>query len=119
MIKIILGVAVLLIAGFFMLGNRSTDPALQKLIHEGATLIDVRTAKEFAGGSVDGAINIPLSEVESKLSEFRGKKDIVVFCRSGNRSGQAMQILQNNGFTNVTNGGGWKSVKEIADNKGK
>ncbi len=119
MMKIILGVAVFLIVVMFVFVNRSTDPALQKLIQDGAALIDVRTPKEFAGGSVDGAINIPLSDVESRLGEFKGKKNIVVFCRSGNRSGKAMQILQSNGFDNVMNGGSWKAVKEIVDNKGK
>jgi rhodanese-related sulfurtransferase len=41
------------------------------------------------------------------------KENIVVFCRSGNRSGQAKSILEQNGFVNVTNGGTWQDVNTI------
>jgi rhodanese-related sulfurtransferase len=47
------------------------------------------------------------------LSKFKGKVNIVVFCRSGSRSGQAKSILEQNGFTNVTNGGTWQEVNQI------
>lgn len=73
--------------------------------------VDVRTPTEFAQGSVNGAVNIPLDQIESQLTKFRGKKSIVVFCRSGNRSSQAKIILEQNGITNVTNGGSWEDVK--------
>jgi phage shock protein E len=73
--------------------------------------VDVRTPTEFAQGSVNGAVNIPLDQIESQLAKFRGKKNIVVFCRSGNRSSQAKIILEQNGITNVTNGGSWEDVK--------
>jgi rhodanese-related sulfurtransferase len=75
-------------------------------------LVDVRTPEEFAAGSVKGAVNIPLDEVESRITEFQGKEEIVVFCRSGNRSAQAISILAANGITNVTNGGSWEDVAE-------
>ena len=75
-------------------------------------LVDVRTAKEFNAGSVDGAINIPLDQVEARLGEFKGKENLVLFCRSGNRSGQAKAILEKNGFKDIVNGGGWKSLKK-------
>jgi rhodanese-related sulfurtransferase len=44
---------------------------------------------------------------------FSNKKNIVVFCRSGNRSGQAKVILENNGIKNVTNGGTWQDVNKF------
>ena len=72
--------------------------------------VDVRTPAEFTQGSVKGAINIPLDQIEKQLSKFKGKKNIVVFCRSGNRSSQAKAILEQNGITNVTNGGSWEDV---------
>ena len=97
---------------FGLNGCTHNDQDLQKLIVNGATLIDVRTEKEFAEGSARGAVNIPLSEVEDRLEEFRTHKEIIVFCRSGNRSGKAMKILNANGITNVTNGGTWKAVKK-------
>ena len=78
-------------------------------------LIDVRTPAEFESGSVPNAINIPLSEVESSIDKFKGKENIVVFCRSGNRSGKAKTILEANGIPNVTNGGSWNNVLEIIE----
>lgn len=73
-------------------------------VAKGALMVDVRTPEEFASGSVKGAINIPLNEVESRINEFKGKPGVVVFCRSGNRSGQAKKILESNGIKNVING---------------
>jgi phage shock protein E len=83
------------------------------IVKEGAFLVDVRSAGEFAGGNVKGSINIPLDQVANQLSKFKGKEQIVVFCRSGNRSSQAKSILEKNGFTNVTNGGTWQNVNAM------
>ncbi len=74
--------------------------------------VDVRTPAEFAQGSVKGAVNIPLNQIESQLEQFNGKKKIVTFCKSGKRSSEAIVILEKNGIKNVTNGGGWEEVKE-------
>ncbi|MBP6385509.1 MAG: rhodanese-like domain-containing protein [Pseudarcicella sp.] len=83
---------------------------LATLISDGAFLVDVRTPAEFEEGSVKGAVNIPLDKVQTQLVKFKDKKHIVVFCRSGYRSSQAKSILEQNGFTNVTNGGTWQNV---------
>jgi rhodanese-related sulfurtransferase len=83
---------------------------LTELINKGAFLVDVRTISEFASGSVKGAVNIPLDTFSNQLAKFKNKSHIIVFCQSGMRSGQAASILKQNGFTNVTNGGSWKSV---------
>ncbi len=82
-------------------------------VKSGAFLVDVRSPSEFSSGSVKGAVNIPLDKIPSQLSKFAGKKSIVVFCRSGNRSGQAKSILTQNGIPNVVNGGTWENVNEI------
>lgn len=78
-------------------------------------LVDVRTPEEFADGSVKGAINIPVDEIEKRLADFSHDLQIVVFCRSGTRSGRAKSILNNNGFDNVTNGGTWQQVNTIVN----
>jgi len=44
------------------------------------------------------------------ISKFKDKKNIIVFCRSGNRSGMAKSVLEQNGIKNVTNGGTWQDV---------
>lgn len=98
-------------------GCSQPDPQLKKMVLNGATLIDVRTTEEFSKGSAEGAINIPLNQVENRIDEFNNKTDIILFCRSGNRSGKALKILNNRGFTNVTNGGTWKAIKNIQNSK--
>jgi rhodanese-related sulfurtransferase len=50
--------------------------------------------------------------VADRLEEFEGKTAIVVFCRSGSRSGMAKAILAQAGISNVTNGGTWQDVKK-------
>ena len=85
---------------------------LKEVIEGGAFLVDVRSSGEFASGSVKGAVNIPLDKIGSQLTKFKGKKNIVVFCQSGNRSGQAKSILENNGVQNVINGGSWSNVNQ-------
>jgi rhodanese-related sulfurtransferase len=75
-----------------------------------ALFVDVRSAEEFAGGSAPNAINIPLGTIASNLDKFAGQEQVVVFCRSGNRSGQAKAILEKNGIRNVLNGGPWQNV---------
>lgn len=86
---------------------------LQSVIDEGAYLVDVRTPGEFAGGHVKGSVNIPLNMIPAQLAKFRNKKNIIVFCQSGGRSSQAKNILQQNGFTNVINGGTWNNVRQF------
>lgn len=84
-------------------------------IQDHVFLVDVRTPDEFAEGSADGAINIPLSILEQEFSQFKNKENIIVFCRSGARSGNAQIILQQHGFENVVNGGPWQNVQQALD----
>jgi rhodanese-related sulfurtransferase len=86
---------------------------LSEIIKDGAVLVDVRTPLEFQGGSVKGAINIPLDEIKNHITKLKNKKAIVVFCRSGARSAQAKAILERNGVTNVYNGGPWTRVNQL------
>ncbi|KGN96520.1 sulfurtransferase [Porphyromonas sp. COT-108 OH2963] len=122
-IKKIISFPLLIIIAFLMFGllknlfSQPDDQALTEAIRSGAFLVDVRTSGEFASGSVSGAVNIPLDQIESRLNEFKDKKTIIVFCRSGNRSGQAKSILERSGFTNILNGGTWDHVASLKDNK--
>ncbi|TAD82631.1 MAG: rhodanese-like domain-containing protein [Bacteroidetes bacterium] len=100
--------------GFFQnLFGGAPAADLSDIIGRGALLVDVREPAEFAGGSAKGAINIPLGSVALQLQKLKSANDIVVFCRSGARSGQAKTILQQNGFTNVVNGGTWENVSRL------
>jgi rhodanese-related sulfurtransferase len=91
-------------------GGNSNNENLATLINDGAFLVDVRSPGEFAEGNAKGSVNIPLDQVQNQLAKFKDKENIVVFCRSGNRSSQAKSILEQNGFTNVTNGGTWQDI---------
>ncbi len=88
---------------------------LQKIIQqESTTIVDVREPFETFFGKAKGAVNIPLGKIEDRLSEFQKmSKPIVVYCRSGNRSGQAMNYLKTQGITDIYNGGSLKEVKAI------
>jgi len=66
-------------------------------------VLDVRTPAEYAEGHVPGALNIPHTELGARvaeLSEARAR-DIVVYCRSGNRTKQALKLLGEAGFTRL------------------
>ena len=104
--------------GFFsaLFGSNDKNNQLAKAIEDGAYLIDVRTPGEFAGGSVKGAVNIPLDRIQAEMPKIKGKNNIVVFCRSGVRSSQAKKILEQNGLQHVVNGGTWKNVNQIVNN---
>jgi len=86
---------------------------IKSYIQNNAKLIDVRTPEEFAEGSVKGSLNYPLDKIEFYFSVLKKDEPIVVFCRSGNRSGQAKRILEKAGYNKIINGGAWITVKEI------
>jgi rhodanese-related sulfurtransferase len=72
------------------------------LVDAGAKVVDVRTPEEFASGHVPGAVNIPYEEIAKRLAEV-GPKDapVVLYCRSGRRSGIAAEELTKAGYTKV------------------
>ena len=63
-------------------------------------VLDVRTAAEYAEGHVPGALNIPHTELATRIAELSAAQssDIVVYCRSGNRTAQALTVLDAAGF---------------------
>jgi phage shock protein E len=83
-----------------------------ELVKNGATILDVRSKGEFAGGHIKGSLNISVDVLRKNLSKLKGKnKPIITCCASGMRSASAKSILQSNGYTNVYNGGGWNSLQ--------
>lgn len=97
---------------FKSLFGKSESVDLAEVLKKGAFLVDVRTPAEFSQGHVKGSVNIPLNLLATQLSKFKGKDQIVVFCQSGMRSSQAKSLLEQNGITNVINGGTWNNVKQ-------
>jgi phage shock protein E len=81
------------------------------LANPATTVVDVRETNEFAAGHYTGAINIPLGIIPLRLDEFKAMNGaIVVYCRSGNRSGMAMSLLKQAGLSEVYNGGGLQDM---------
>ncbi len=68
-------------------------------------LLDVREQHELANGVLDGIVHIPMQQIPEKIAEVSRNKDetIVVICRTGNRSSNVGQFLEQNGFTDVIN----------------
>ena len=83
------------------------------MIENGALLIDVRTKEEFDAGHLDGAINISWNDNKALADAIGEHKDrpVVVYCRSGNRSGKSKVALDASGYTHVFNGTGFEALK--------
>ncbi|MEO2167396.1 MAG: rhodanese-like domain-containing protein [bacterium] len=63
-------------------------------------LLDVRSAEEFAGGHIAGAVHIPHAEIRARFAELgQPPREVVVYCRSGRRAGIAAEVLVESGFT--------------------
>jgi phage shock protein E len=98
---------------FFQLRGAGGNVSLAKeKIQQGALVVDVRTPQEFSGGHYAGAVNIPLHDLSSRAKELGAtNRAIVVYCLSGGRSASAKRILQQAGFTDVTNAGGLQNLQ--------
>jgi len=103
--KVLSGLTVLLTAFSANAVSERANVAWQ-WIENGAIIIDVRTPGEYASGHIDNADNLPLQSLTSHLSNLDKSASYVVYCRSGNRSGQALAMMKSAGFQNVHNGGG-------------
>ena len=77
-------------------------------------IIDVRTQQEFDAGNIAGAKLIPYDVISSKIAEIVPNKEtkIILYCRSGRRSGIAQKTLQDLGYKNVENYGSMESAKQ-------
>lgn len=79
--------------------NKQQVPIHRELVRNGALLLDVRTAEEFAEAHVPGARNIPVQELPARIAEVGEKnRPVVVYCRSGARSARAASMLKAAGY---------------------
>jgi len=89
-----------------MMAQRNTRPSAPTVSNE-PIIVDVRSKEEFSGGAYPGAVNIPVDELQHRISELGSKsREITLYCASGARSGYGQRVLQQLGFTSVKNGGG-------------
>lgn len=112
--KIIFGLVILLFVGIigyqFMnsssgISNISTDELAIKLdsVDENIVFIDVREPNEYEAGHVPGIKNLPLSVLSEDTADFSKSAEVIIICRSGNRSMQAAEKLQGYGFSKLVN----------------
>ncbi|SEL78425.1 Rhodanese-related sulfurtransferase [Aquimarina amphilecti] len=112
-IKTILTVVVLSVLLFNCKNTSTSDTAVVELITveemdsllemEKVQLVDVRTAKEYAEGHIEGAINIDFSDenFETLISEVDKTKPVAVYCGRGGRSGKCSAYMKKAGFTKI------------------
>lgn len=84
----------------------TTGPAASSVEVAADTIVlDVRTADEYAGGHLEGAelLDFNAGGVAAAIPTLDPEAEYVVYCRSGNRAGQAIKLMEQAGFTNVTN----------------
>jgi phage shock protein E len=72
-------------------------------------ILDVRTPEEFAAGHVPSAVLIPHDQLEARIAELGAPREVVVYCRSGRRSGLVEPILEKNGFRVHQLAGSWQA----------
>lgn len=116
-------VAVLGLSGLLFIAkgkdNKPVTPTLsiqtiQKEVANGGQLVDVRTLEEFAAGHIEGAVNIPLQDIEQgKMPSASKSKTVYVYCRSGNRSAQAKTLLQGVGYQTIIDLGSMANVESL------
>ena len=105
--SILSGIVLLLISGC-----SSTEGKIS--MENNAVLLDVRTPEEHKSGYLEGAVLLPLAELESKIvNEVPDKNTpIYIYCRSGRRAGTAVEKLKAMGYTDLHNLGGLKDARE-------
>lgn len=101
-----LGVAASLTFAFAGCTSAPAESSIE--VRADTVILDVRTPDEFATGHLDGAINIDVQAAgfDAAVSELERDAHIIVYCRSGNRAGTAIDRMAALGFTLLENGGG-------------
>ena len=115
----------ILLLGVFLLAgcsNKNEDNGLisymdakEKIINEGAIMVDVRTEDEYNEKHIDGSVLLTLETIDDvSAANVIDSKDtpIIVYCRSGNRSSQALSKLEALGYTKVYDLGSIDNWKE-------
>ncbi len=99
-----------------MLVNDLNPEKAREMIREGAVIIDVRSEEEYGSSNLASAVNIPLSEISSRITDAVPDKEKVVMlhCRSGSRSLVGKRALKQMGYGNVYNLGSFRRAKKIA-----
>ena len=85
-------------------GKITCDQKEKLMSNDSIVLIDVRTNDEYRNGHLDKAINIPYDVIDSEIKKYKDideNSTIIVYCKSGQRSGKAYETLKNMGYKNI------------------
>jgi rhodanese-related sulfurtransferase len=104
--------SITLALGLALGATACASPTEPVALDAGTVVIDVRTPAEFASGHLEGAVNIDVQspDFEALVSQLDPTGSYYVYCRSGNRSGQAIDRMTALGFADLTNGGSVESA---------
>lgn len=116
-ILIFCGVILLIYVVYRVYKYQTLDDVLDKLIKNGAVILDVRTEKEFETGHIAGSQNISLGIIRERYVELHPEKTYITVCSNGLRSVKVEHILKEKGFKNVYNGGAWSDLQKNLDIK--
>ncbi len=113
-----LKIGFIVLAGWAVVKLMKIDPAAKRipeLIDNGALVIDVRTAGEFSGGHIEGAMNIPYDRIARELPAVEADKSrpVIVYCRSGARAAAAKKSLIQAGCSSVVNAGTLRNMRRL------
>ena len=95
-------------------GDRDAARKAWPMIDNGALLIDVRSKEEFDAGHLEGALRIDWEQTDALAAAIGDDKDrqVVFYCRSGNRAGKAIIELEKRGYTNIFNATGLEALND-------
>jgi phage shock protein E len=100
--------AVWLISPVLAGGNLEAAKKAWPMIESGALLVDVRSKEEFSQGHLEGAVNIEWDEIDALVQAIGmdTRRQVVFYCRTGNRAGKSITQLEARGYTNIFNATG-------------
>jgi phage shock protein E len=109
----------LLVSLPLLAGEAELGAALAALQSPDSVLIDVRTAEEFAAGALPGAEQVDPEQITSRIGELAPDKNapIILYCKSGRRSGIAEENLRALGYNNLINAGGYDDLKRALESQ--
>ena len=100
-----------------LVGCGSASSSEETVLTASTVIVDVRTPAEYAEGHVEGSINLDLEsgQFEAELPNLDPAQPYIVYCRSGRRSGVAVEIMKASGFTQITD---YQTLENAANNTG-
>src|SRR5215217_7664765 len=109
-------IIIAVIAAFIYISYRTyryvnLDKGLDRVVANGAVILDVRTQREYITGNIPGSVNIPLSKLHADSLPLNRSKIYVTVCSHGLRSVKAASLLKEKGY-NVYNGGAWNDLED-------